>query len=145
MKKTFILLIIALGLCSCVYDRVERIKIVNNSEEGQVIYHSCSDKIGTEKDSLNNLYYKQIAGSNISIYYETAYIGKTSTKWYGKFHSRKAIAHLCKDKQVRFFFISESVFMSTSWDTIVKYQMYNRKLVFSEEELRNNDWVVVYE
>ena len=146
MKKIFFISTISL-LClySCVYDRVERIKIVNNSEEGQVVYYSCSDKMGAEMDSLRNIHYKRMAGQNVRIHYEREYIAKDSLRWFGNFFNRKAIACFCDDRQVRFFFISESVFISTPWDTLVKYQMYNRKLVFSDEDLKNNNWVVVYE
>jgi len=66
MKKTFIISIIsALCLYSCVYDHVDRIKIVNNSEEGQIIYDSCSDIIGAEMDSFSNRYYERYAGVSI--------------------------------------------------------------------------------
>ena len=146
MKKIFIVSVISvLCLYSCVYDHVERIQIVNNSEEGQVVYHSCSDRMGAEMDSFSNLHYERMAGRNRPIHYERAYIAKDSVRGYGNFFSKKATACFCEDKKVRFFFISESVFITTPWDTLVKYQMYNRKLVFTDEELKKNDWVVIYE
>ena len=146
MKKILILGICGL-FCSCffTYDppRAE-IQVVNNSNKGQIIYYTCSDMIGAEIDSFKNRAYERLAGCEIPILNEDIYIDKESYRSFG-IRSKKKHARVCKDKHIRFFFISDSVFINTPWDTIVKYQMYNRKLVLSEEELKENDWTVIYE
>ena len=146
MKRIFIISIV-LSLCtySCVYDYVGSFQVINYSDEGQIVYYTCSDMIGTKIDSFSNRYYERLAGCKFRIDNEDVYIDKKSFKWVEISFRKKDFASDCKDKHIRFFFISDSVFMNHSWDTIVKYQMYNRKLVFSEEELKKDDWAVVYE
>ena len=36
---------------------------------------------------------------------------------------------------MRFYIISTSVFYNNPWDTIVKYQMYDRKMTYTAKEL----------
>jgi len=146
MKKIIIFLIIPV-LCfySCVYDWVDATQFTNYSNEGQFIYYTCSDEIGAKIDSLRNRYYENIAGVQSSVN-ENVYIKPNSSKWVKTHFNRKRIANCCQNNQpLRFFFISDSVFVSNPWDTIVKYQMYNRKLIFSEKDLKKNDWTIVYE
>jgi hypothetical protein len=148
MKKIIITLIV-ISLCqsSCIFfDSASSIHIVNNSNEGQIICRSCSDSIGSPIDSLTMTpYFKQFDNFKNDIKYQKAYIYKDSILMYKIVGGKESIVRLCKDKLVRFFFISDSVFMNNPWDTIVKYQMYNRKLVFSESELKKNNWTVIYE
>ena len=147
MKKILILGICGL-FCSCLftYDPPRgQIQVINYSNVGQIIYYSCTDMIGAEIDSFRNFYYESIAGCEVSIVNENVYIDKNSSKWFKIPFKKEYFACTCKDKHVRFFFISDSIFLNNPWDTIVKHQMYNRKLIFSEENLKKNNWVVVYE
>ena len=57
----------------------------------------------------------------------------------------KNVTKKCKDKKIRFFFILESTMREYNWEEIYKYQMYEKKLMFTEIGLWMNDWVVVYE
>ncbi|MDR0206018.1 MAG: hypothetical protein LBI45_02005 [Bacteroidales bacterium] len=148
MKKIIItLIVIALCQSSCIFfDSASSIYIVNNSNEGQIICHSCSDSIGAIIDNMTiSPFFKQFDNMKSVILNTDAYINKNTYQRYKISGTRGSFVRRCKDKHVRFFFISDSVFMNNPWDTIVKYQMYNRKLVFTEEELKKNNWVVVYE
>jgi formate-dependent nitrite reductase cytochrome c552 subunit len=129
-----------------VFDYVDGIQIVNNSNQGQIICYSCFDSIGSIIDSLTMTpYFKQFDNFKPEIINKDAFINKNSSQGYRISGRKETIVRFCPDKHVRFFFISDSVFMNNPWDTIVKYQMYNRKLVFSEKDLKENDWTVVYE
>jgi hypothetical protein len=148
MKKLLIIsTAIFLSLYSCIcFDRVGIMHIVNNSNTGQIVCITCADSIGSEMDSLtNNPYFKQFDSFKSEIVNTDSYIDSNNTARHRVGGGRESIVRRCKDKHARFFFISDSVFMNNPWDTIVKYQMYNRKLVFSEKELKENNWVVVYE
>jgi hypothetical protein len=57
----------------------------------------------------------------------------------------KNITKNCKDKKIRFFFIMESTMRKYNWREICKYQLYEKKLTFTQAELWLNNWVVVYE
>ena len=140
MKKIVIVFMIS-GFClsSCVYDCVDSFQVINYSNEGQIIYYSCSDSI----NDYMNYYYDMIAGYNILLVNENVYIDKESEK-YVRITFKKERLGCCKDGHARFFFISDSVFSNNPWDTIVKYQMYNRKLVYSKEDLKNMNWVIEY-
>ena len=70
---------------------------------------------------------------------------KNSFKWIKVSDKKESIVKGSKDGLIRFFFISDSTFLNNSWDTIVKYQMYNRKLVFSEEDLEKINWIIGYQ
>ena len=146
MKKIVIIGVI-LCLCSCVhFDRVETFQVINYSDEGQIIYYSCSDSIGSEIDSLTfNPYFKQFDNVKSDILNENKHIDKNSFKWIKVSDKKESIVKGSKDGLIRFFFISDSTFLNNSWDTIVKYQMYNRKLVFSEEDLEHMNWVIEYQ
>lgn len=146
MKKSIILTFVLLCFYSCVYDRVERFQLVNYSDNGQVICYTCSDSIGSKTDSLtNNPYFKQFDYFKSDILDQNVFLNRNSYTSIGVSGKKEFIVRRCEDKRIRFFFISDSVFMNNPWDTIVKYQMYNRKLIFSEEDLKENDWIVVYE
>jgi len=148
MKKIIILsTTISLCLYSCIFLHwTEHIQIVNKSNVGQIICHSCSDSIGSMIDSLTmSPFFKQFDNMKSVIENTDAYLHKDSSQRYKIVGGKEAMVRLCKDKRIRFFFISDSVFMNNPWDSIVKYQMYNRKLVFSEEELKRSNWSVVYE
>jgi len=147
MKKKIIISIISVFcLYSCVYDTVYKTQFANYSNEGQIVYYTCADEIGSKIDSFENRYYEKIAFSRTSILNEDVYIKPNSSKWVRTHFNIKRIANCCQNNQpLRFFFISDSVFVNNPWDTIVKYQMYNRKLVFSKKDLEKNNWTVIYE
>ena len=55
---------------------------------------------------------------------------------YLKFQTRSLdeIFEKSIDGKVRFFFIQDSVYLNTPWDSIVKYQICDRKYIFNKKE-----------
>ena len=142
MKKVFIILVVSvLCLCACVMDCIDYIQIVNNSDYGQVVCLSCSDSIGYGNDTLSlNLYFKQYKYNIIEV---DDYIHKDSTQRYKITIYKERLASSCKDKHIRFFFITDTVFFNNAWDTIIKYKKYD-KLVFSQKDLEKNNYTITY-
>ena len=47
------------------------------------------------------------------------------------------------DGKVRFFFIKDSNYLNTPWDTIVRYQMYDRKYILGKKELEQTGMKII--
>ena len=47
------------------------------------------------------------------------------------------------DGKVRFFFIKDSNYLNTPWDTIVRYQMYDRKYILGKKELERTGMKII--
>lgn len=48
------------------------------------------------------------------------------------------------DKKIRLYFIKESVMRTKTWNEIYKGQLYEKKMIFSEDELTKLNWEVKY-
>lgn len=48
------------------------------------------------------------------------------------------------NKKIILFFIKESTMRTKTWEEICRYQLYERKLVYTEAELDLMDWLVTY-
>ena len=51
----------------------------------------------------------------------------------------------CPDERARFFFIAEATMRARRWEEIAEGQLYEGKVVVSEEQLRETDWRVYYD
>jgi hypothetical protein len=51
----------------------------------------------------------------------------------------------CDEKKITLFFITEKTMRTYDWEAIYKNQMFVKKITLTEEELKQNNWVVVYE
>lgn len=49
------------------------------------------------------------------------------------------------DKKIRLYFIKENVMRRKTWNEIYKGQLYEKKMVFTEDELSKLNWEVKYE
>ena len=125
MKKLFILSTASVFcLYSCVIDFVYTFQVINYSNESQTFCYTCSDSLKSEMDSL----------AFDSYFTRFDHVDRYSYTWTKNSFKREKLTHHCEDNRIRFFFISDYVFSNNPWDTIVKYQMYNKKLVFSEDD-----------
>ena len=147
MKKIFIVSTVsALFMCACVMDRIDRIQMVNNSNTGLIFFYNCLDSIGYGRDTLTvNPYFRQFDHFKSDIVDKNLYIAQDSSKVVGIPFPKERLTSTCGDGHIRFFFIKDSVFFTNPWDTIVQYQMYERKLVFSKEDLERMNWTITYE
>jgi len=51
----------------------------------------------------------------------------------------------CADKKIRLYFIRENIMRSKTWNEIYKGQLYEKKMIFSEDDLSKLNWEVNYE
>jgi hypothetical protein len=58
---------------------------------------------------------------------------------------RELLLQDCDNKMLRLFFILESTMRDYGWEEICEQRMFEKKLTFTEVELKESDWVVVYE
>ena len=145
MKKNIIISVISVFCLYSCLSYIDAIQIINHSDYGQIVCYTCSDSIGSEIDSLTfNPYFKQYDYFKYEILKKDAYIDRNSSQWLKTPFPKEYITQCCEDGLIRFFFIKDSVFLNNPWDTIVKYQMYNKKLVLSEEDLKNMNWIIEY-
>ena len=147
MKKIFIVFAVsALFVSACVMDKIDHIQMVNNSNTGLIYSFNCLDSIGYGRDTLTfNPYFRQFDHFKSDIVDKDDYIAKNSSKVIRIYCPKERLTSTCGDGRLRFFFIKDSVFLNNPWDTIVKYQMYERKLVFSKEDLERMNWTITYE
>lgn len=144
MKKILYFLFLSLLINSCTSFAVN-IPVINYTDDNFVTYSSYSDSLGAIEDSLQSEYYRSYGYHDKEIICtDDMHYAKKKDKAYFKFQrkSRTNIFRNSPDGKVRFFFIKDSIFYNIQWDTIVKYQMYDRKLTYSEKDLELLDWVI---
>jgi hypothetical protein len=52
---------------------------------------------------------------------------------------------LYRDKKIVIFFIKESTMRTNTWDEICSAQLYEKAMIFSEQELDSMNWSIIYE
>ncbi len=57
---------------------------------------------------------------------------------------RETLLNACPGHRLWVFFISEEVLKTYEWEEICSKQLYNKKVVFDMENLRNINWVITY-
>ena len=50
----------------------------------------------------------------------------------------------CEDKKIRLFFITQSTMRTKQWEEIYKKQLYEKKIVLTEKQLRDQGWKYTY-
>ena len=146
-KIMYIFVLIALMFirCSSILDTAYNYTIINFSNENIIFVVSNSDSLGTGYIDLSNRYFiaydewKPLIKDS-----QYCYIKKSSKKSVNSSGTSSELFTNRKDHRVRFYFISESIFMKYPWDTIVKRQMYNKKFVYTEEQMDSLGWVIEY-
>ena len=129
--------------CLPVMDFACTLPVINYSDFTVYVCASCSDSL--ERGRNLQLYKYSFDGKEI-VGYPNYRIEKDSIG-YVIFREKK-VEHAikrCKDHKLRLFFISESTMRNYSWEEICKHNLYEKKLTLTEEELKENDWIVVYE
>lgn len=62
--------------------------------------------------------------------------------YYMAYENKVRLQYRCG--HARFYSIDDSVFMRNPWATIVKHQMYNRKMTCTKEQLDSLNWTTEY-
>lgn len=127
---------------SCVYDKIPIIRFTNKTQEKLYVHLSCKDSLTNENnpvlyDSIYNIKNKFVRRIDRGLK-----TGKSSVIYY---HNIDTFYYPCKNKKLYFFFINDSIVKSTKWSSIVKMQLYDRKVAFTKKELDKLNWMITIE
>lgn len=138
------LLCVALLLGGCpVYDPPEAaIDILNTSDSTVYVYQTCQDSIPSRPELELFDSFRQEPEGDTTRFSPSYKIESDSVAFFKGIRKGNQVA--CEDGKVRFFFISERVMRTKSWDEIYESQLYKSKVVRSQDELRRSNWVVTY-
>lgn len=143
-----IILLITFIVSSCSYDpSVKSLEVFNNSDSAIYVYYSYKDSILLTprlelfvkdktglfqkcKDSIYSPEYRINARSS-------SYLRERSTS------TSNWIPYPDK-KHVFFFFIKENIMKSYSWEEIVEKQLYDKKVKYSYEEIKDLEFLILY-
>ncbi len=143
MRKLFILLLFSTIIgCSLTDSKQESIEIYNNTDSAIYLYYSCSDSIYlTPKLVLFDTIINRGKEKIISPEYR---VNAFSSGGIGV-RGRKNLINNCTDKRIRLFFIKEETMMNNSWNDIYKWQLYEKKIILTIEEMEKNNWTVTFD
>lgn len=134
------LLISVLLLNSCVYDPpMNPIFVYNNSDNYIYVYSTCSDSIQARPE---------IVRYSVPLDSRKYYDDKIPPRKTGRvtfFSNRRESIMACKGGTLKLFIISDSVIESKNWSEIYRYQMYERKVILSANQLEKNNWTYNFE
>jgi len=154
-NKLFLILFCLPLLYGCpVYDPPQKyIEVLNDTDSAIYVYGTCHDSIGIEnrlylfpeyfiKDAFYVNRNRSFKDTIVKIY--PHYRISPHTGNLLNLAGQKSLLNKCPDKKIRIFFIKEETMRTRSWEDIVQYQLYEKKGIYSEEELKKTDWTVTY-
>lgn len=119
--------------------------VINFTDSSFVNFHSFSDTMGMNSDSANTTFLRTFDNDKkrICLVHDFYLSGRS----YRRYRCPEGIDDdmffsQSHDRKMRFYIIKASVFMNNPWDTIVKYQMYHKKLTFTKENMDSTGWDV---
>lgn len=117
----------------------DRLKIFNSSN-GEIFYSiakrgtfSTNPLLIVNKDTL-------LESSNIVLpnsSFNHALIGSNEWEYF--------INRDCEDSTLRVFFFTKELIINNSWDSLVRNQLYSKKITATVAELDFLDWMITYE
>lgn len=141
-RLTILLLISTFISCSLFDSEQGAINIYNNTDSAVYITYSCSDSICLSPqlvlfDTIVNNGRETIISPNYRVNaYSYGGIGTTG---------RKNLINDCIDKRLRLFFIKEETLKNFSWNDIFIWQLYEKKVILTIDEMEKTDWTVTYQ
>lgn len=154
MKKIILIIsVFLLNSCIFTYDPPSGLlNINNNSNKAIYVYLKCGNVDSLplypklELFQLVSAKMEDAKGNTIKPYYISpeyrinAYTVGSLSVW----GTRKNPSLPCKENKVTLFFITEKTMQDFSWEEIYRKQLYEKKLILNEAELRRSDWEVIY-
>jgi len=116
-----------------------RLAIVNQSKE--VIFYSISDN-----DSISNSSPLYIRNYD-TIWNQSSMVLPDSLarlEILGRNGWEEFIKNNCKDSKLRLFVFDKNLLSSKSWDSVYRKQEYSKKYELTVENLKLNNWHIVY-
>jgi hypothetical protein len=147
MKKIIFFLLLSFLLFGChtydPIDRRDRVCIHNYTDSAIYITYSCFDSMPKEPrlylfEKIENNCYNENGNSLAGNLYSPSYrINAYSYEYpFNILYADKMSFNKCLDKKIRFFIVTEKTMKENTWEYIHEKQLYEKKLVFTEEELK---------
>lgn len=136
----YLLLVFILLLSGC--DYFTSIEVINFTDKSYIVYASRYDSIGCISDSINNDIMKEIEKEDTfsvgNMY--VVFIPSKNVKYLG--FQTSNLFRMSPDEKWRFYFINDSIVKTKTWDEIVKYQLYDKKIVLDEAKMDSIGWKI---
>ncbi len=139
--------------CIFTYDPAPgKLNIRNNSDEAVYVYLKCGETNTLPLEPKLDLFHfisanmEDLNGDTIKPHFISPDY-RINAYSYGVLNiggNQKQQQLQCKEKVVTLFFIAEKTMRDYSWEEICSKQMFDKKIILTEEELENNDWVYIY-
>jgi hypothetical protein len=143
MKLSCLVLILFVLIACDPADR--RMKVHNLSDEYIYYLYSKNDSLIKEHElSLFELFTKEVDGVLIT---DTAFSNRVSPNTlqivsYNSNWENDIKAY--PDQKIKFFIFEKTLLENFRWEKIVKDQIYSKKYSLSVEELKEQNWTIVY-
>lgn len=136
----YLILVFILLLSGC--DYFTSVEVINFTDKSYIVYASRYDSIGCISDSINNDIMKEIEKEDTfsvgNMY--VVFVPLKSVK-YLSFQTSN-LFRMSPDEKWRFYFINDSIVKTKTWDEIVKYQLYDKKIVLDEAKMDSIGWKI---
>ncbi len=136
----YLLLVFILLLSGC--DYFTSVEVINFTDKSYIVYASRYDSIGCISDSINNDIMKEIEKKDTfsvgNMY--VIFIPSKNVKYLG--FQTSNLFRMSPDEKWRFYFINDSIVKTKTWDEIVKYQLYDKKIVLDEAKMDSIGWKI---
>ena len=136
----YLLLVFILLLSGC--DYFTSVEVINFTDKSYIVYASRYDSIGCISDSINNDIMKEIEKEDTfsvgNMY--VVFIPSKNIKYLG--FQTSNLFRMSPDEKWRFYFINDSIVKTKTWDEIVKYQLYDKKIVLDEAKMDSIGWKI---
>jgi hypothetical protein len=154
MKKLISISLIFL-LCSCIftYDPPRGLLYIrNNSDEAVYVYRKCGNVDSLPLYPKLELFYfssmnmKDAHGNIIEPHFDSPEY-RINAYTYGSLQISGTPNNPrlpCKNRRITLFFITEKNMRNCNWEEIYKNQLYIKRVVLTEDELKSRDWKYTY-
>ena len=142
MKKISSIILIAISYCYIACEPVGRVFYIHNNSDSTVyVCQTCEDSLPIFPLKLRVRYKDTDDTLSLPSYGIPAF----SYKDFYILGSHEHPIIGCDDSLLKLYFIKESVLSNNEWETIREKQLYEQKVTLTLDDLKNNDWIYIYD
>ena len=121
-----------------------RLKLVNNSNTDIYFFYSC-DTLLNNLDMFKSGYYYDSKGDSTYISSNHFIEKKTFRNIPNRgFNAWKHYLNNCKDQKIYFFIFNDSIVSKYSYDEIRDKRLFEKCLIYTLNDLKQNNWTITY-
>jgi len=140
-ERLFIIILLFLSCIFPAYDPPEQYVFIQNTTDSAIyVYYTCFDSL--PKEPALKLFVKE-KGMDKPIQ-SPEYRINAHSNGLVPLYSLKVESEKSKDKKLKLYFITEKNIKEKKWDEIYKNQLYEKKIIISSEELKENTIIAIY-